>query len=314
MDSNPNNINHCPHNANTNTNNLGVGAGVVAMETTTASSSNPSVNDHYNKIHLARMNNTGANALEYGETKDAISFFTQALQASKELELSRTGREGNDGNSASSSKSVDDAMTKFDGCCCKVRATTTTSINSSNSSIYQDLNVYCQPIRLPEDEEDEGDDEALLLLSDIECAAVIIFNLALAYQLLCTRDHVDDAIMVGLRKSTKFYEMAYKLMNDPTSFSSRSSTSTKTTSWFFLTSTVNNMAVAFQQMNEIAKSSRLFQHLLSMIMLLQGSGLGGYLSLSTYGNGFLQNVTPYMFCDDSTTSQLVYYAPPAPAA
>lgn len=274
---------------------------------------------------LVSMNNNGVRELEHhGNVKEAISWFTQALQASKDLMVaSGNGTTVATSTSASlSSSSVDDLMVKYDGCCCF--ATTMVKTTSNSNIMFQQqqvqeqqqhMNIYRHPILLRED----GDDSSAV--STLETSAVIIFNLALAYQLSYAMAGTNGGQLLRVQKAAKLYEMAYKLINDP------SSTTDSSNTWFFLMATVNNMAVTFHEMNEVTASSRLFQHLLSMMMLFQDCGRAGgqgafaseqhQLSFSTYASGFIQNVTPYIFgCDDGTDSPQKRFvdSKPAPAA
>jgi tetratricopeptide (TPR) repeat protein len=92
-------------------------------------------------------------------------------------------------------------------------------------------------------------------------SAVLIYNLALAYQLAAAKTTTGNDRY--LEKSAKLYGLAIRILHEAHLESST----------FFYMTCINNMGLAYQDLRDIAKAQKCFEHLLSNLMFLVDFGM-----------------------------------------
>jgi tetratricopeptide (TPR) repeat protein len=129
----------------------------------------------------------------------------------------------------------------------------------------QQLFIYKHPIYIP------FNYEASVLTS-----AVVIFNLSLAYQ-LCGTKEADDRY---LKKAAKLYALAFKIPREE-KFESTT---------LFSMACINNVALVYHELEEMSKTLKCFEHLLSTLLCLVDCGEQNVHEL----DGFFRNTLNLM--------------------
>jgi hypothetical protein len=150
---------------------------------------------------------------------------------------------------------------------------TSDSVGGDFSSSF----VYRHPIHIPTSLSEQYD------ANFITISTVIVFNLALATHLSATKK--DDNYRETLRTAARLYDSVFELQRAQRSAGSFV---------LFLTATINNLGVVYQQLDDDEMACKCFGQLLSTLMYLtdcQESGDRSVLSISEFG-GFFRNVFP----------------------
>jgi hypothetical protein len=138
--------------------------------------------------------------------------------------------------------------------------------------------VYRRPIRIPFNLLDSNNTRTLIMSS----AVIIIFNLALAHQLLSESTEQNQRKI--LHKAAKLYELGFQLQQ----LDNRLEPSV-----FFTMVILNNMGVVYDQLNDRATSAKYFEQLLSCLMVLTAEQ---NLVICESVDGFLRNVSSAHQC------------------
>ena len=190
----------------------------------------------------------GIHMMQAGNYRSAIGIFSGVLGEIKHCLV-----EAGEGSGESSGMSLDACMSQID-----------MVDDNEEESLY----LYDQVIRMPADLK-------LDYTGAVVASAVVMFNLALAYQKSATT--LND-----LKKSAKLYELACNLL--------LRQESCMIVSTMFTLAAVNNMGLVFQQMNDAVTAKKCFEQSMSIMMLMVDHG-HEHASL----DGFLMNASTVNF-------------------
>jgi tetratricopeptide (TPR) repeat protein len=132
-----------------------------------------------------------------------------------------------------------------------------------------DQYIYRHPIRIPLNTGLDMRESAARAL-----AAIIVFNIALAYQLL---SESTERNRKDIARAARFYELVLNLLGRDELFAS---------STFFSMAILNNLGVIHHRLNERETSKKYFQYLLSNLTLV----LTRKIAICEIVDGFLRNV------------------------
>jgi tetratricopeptide (TPR) repeat protein len=220
------------------------------------------MNDTTSQQNAAMHQNNSAVALiSAGHYDAAISSLSNALKTSKQL------MDTND-------ESPQTKMTSLDRC----MAQSSAAAEGNHLATQEDKSgryIYRQAIRFPQDM--RCDSEANFMVS-----VVVIFNLALAHHLAAAAGAGGETKQHRLRKAAKLYKcalQAFQILQQEERLESNV---------MFTMANLNNMGLAYQQLNDEESASNCFQHLLSALMLLVDCG-----QVNVFGelDGFLRNIS-----------------------
>jgi hypothetical protein len=136
-----------------------------------------------------------------------------------------------------------------------------------------DRYIYREPIRIPTS-------MACNSRSNVMASVMVIFNLALAHQLLSESKEQNQVL---LHKAAKMYELGFKLVRNEEFESSN----------FFSMVIMNNLGASYHQLNDEDRSDKYFECLLSSLMYLVE---GKDLVVCATVDGFFGNVSAAHHC------------------
>jgi tetratricopeptide (TPR) repeat protein len=219
---------------------------------------------HYERIQFAiELNSQGVTLIENGKFESAIPILSAALKASKE-DVS--------GSPVDEDIVMHPKRTSLDECMVPSSRPHSTDVDQSSASDGQ--YVYGSCIQIPSSIKANCYESGIPLVS-----VAIIFNLALAHQLLAESMDQSDKL---LNTAVKLYELAYTLQREECM---------ENTSFFCL-ATINNLGLIFKCLNKSESAAICFQQLLSMLMFLVDCGASK--QVSEY-DGFFRNTSHLIF-------------------
>lgn len=142
-------------------------------------------------------------------------------------------------------------------------------IHEPENARGKDFDIYGQGIYIPLELSLDSN-------SNVMISAMIIFNLALAQQLL---DSKPDSKCIKLVQAAKLYDLVFHLQRD----------GRLRDNVYFMLATVNNLGVAYEQLGNTEAASACFERLLSTLMLMLDCGE----TTPRFGR-FLRNATSTM--------------------
>jgi hypothetical protein len=240
---------------------------------------------------MIELNNQGAFSIENGDYTDALHKLTDALKVSRQITSSfDTVQE--DGEQLKDDEKIDvDSESSLDFLMAKACTAAhgfgnvkddDDASDSGDCSSAGSFFVYQHPIHIPTFAlSSEQQYEANVTIS----STAIVFNLALAIHLSAMK--TDDNYKGTLRKAARLYEYGFALVQQ------RSGPSA-----LFLTATINNLGVVYQQLEDDERACRCFGQLLSTLMYLTDCQESGSLLSSEFG-GFFRNASILIFPDCS---------------
>ena len=264
------------------------------------------------QLTAIRLNNISATHLQEGNYELALNVLAEGLQVSKQLlksvntGLTKTNQEDDSQGINLDSFMVRDDQTSPSSQCTMDKGddimdssshSCMSSFSSGSASTYCDEQaddeffLYRHPIHLPESTGVE------LPLREDTCTAIsaaLIFNMALANQLLTTAELYTfgdlTAAKERLERSAKLYELAYNLQER----------NEVCLSPLFMMAIINNLGLIYQSLDQKDTACNCFQHLLTTLMFVTDYEHGdGTVAL----DGFFRN-----------TTHLISQPCPAPAA
>jgi tetratricopeptide (TPR) repeat protein len=185
------------------------------------------------------LNNKAVAMINAGELEAAIPIICEALHTARDMV-----EEGEDKNHLPLHLTLDGLMTKC------------VHIDNSGDSQEQKTFMYRCAIHI----DDAAEDTTYSYESRAVVSAVLIFNLALAYQLEAAKTTTGNDRY--LKKAAKLYELAYRM---PREEQLESST-------LFSMTCINNMGLVYQDLRDIVAARKCFEHLLSTLMFLVDCG------------------------------------------
>jgi tetratricopeptide (TPR) repeat protein len=205
------------------------------------------------------LNNSGVSLISVGKYEEAVATLAKALNSSKKILAD-----------------ADDANEPLQMAWCLDQCMAQSpKINdvSYNDDSEKKVYIYQRAISIP--------------LTPCEPAVlssvIIIFNLALAYQLAAGD---SDKRSSYLRKAAKLYELAYNLHNEE-NFESAT----------FCMACINNLGLIYEELHDTITAQKCFQHVLSTLMFLVDCGETNGSQL----DGFFRN-TSHLICQKTTAA------------
>ena len=206
------------------------------------------------------LNNTALESLQKGDYKSDIKNFSHALQNSKStLDLD-----------VDSSIVRQPAHFSLEEC-----MSLGSKIARHNAAKTTSCYIYCRPIIIPTCPSDRTTNLA-------HVSTVIIFNLALTYQLAASK-HPESSQQL-LQKAARLYELAHNLYRDQ-----------QIESVTFLMATINNLGSIFHELHDTNTAQDCFRRLFQTIMFLVDCGE----TKSLHMDGFLRN-TAFLYCQQNS--------------
>jgi hypothetical protein len=237
----------------------------ISISSSPPSSSSASKMYSFQQLNKAtRKNNHGAYLLENNQIDEGVAVICDALQDFQELQQSCPHD-----NSESSSHSWIIRLSEEE----RIKNTSKTNDDEQDQ---EGLFIYKRPLQIPEQQLQHIAmmDQQLPLWTDhvTELSFIIIFNLALGYQLQansirrCSNDDEEEQEQRHrwslLHKSKSLYEIAYELMmSKPEAFSVNLSLVVS-----------NNLGQILQATHDHERAHSCFSHLLSIVMYLKDCG------------------------------------------
>ena len=217
------------------------------------------MNSLYTSIEL---NDRAVSLLEQGAIENALQGFRQAMTVSKKCLA--VAKAGSNNSKCNGQESLDAFMM--------------TSVEDAMKNQEQEQHVYRQPIRF-------GTANASLP-TPIMVSTAVIFNLALAMQLMATAGN-DPA--TSLTKSHQLYELAHQCL------STHQNGELLNNSPLFVLAIMNNMGMIHTQLNQSGAAQEMFQKVMQMIMFLTDCGEGHMImKLGTNSTCFFNNVQSFI--------------------
>jgi tetratricopeptide (TPR) repeat protein len=206
------------------------------------------------------QNNFAASLIEAGH-------FAAAIQALS-IALKRIHKEGRDTAKAEISHLSEPFQTSLDDC--MNLEGTRVIMHQDSERDESDRYIYRHPIRIPLNSGSytRGGSAAMAL------PAIVIFNLALAYQLLSESTERNQKF---LSRAAQFYELVLNLLGRDARFES---------SIFFSMAIMNNLGAIHHSLNEREASKQYFQDLFSNLTLVSARKI----RICEIVDGFLRNV------------------------
>ena len=266
--------------------------------------------DRYNVYNL---NNAAVSLIENGDFREAISHLESAVRSFKQVALARdstitSDHVGDDVVFVDVEDAVDvdvtldeviinDSEKKKNRCHLRVPLLPPNYISSNDDEgdgkldEEDSLVVYQKGILIPKSMKD------LSSLKDwylSEVSAVVLFNLALAHQLLATTSTCRSlgnnfSPIRVMAKATKLYELAFSSLQGINQGDEEVGPCVPEDMILFAIIATNNLALSYQVQGEITRANRCFHVLLSSIMLL--TDCGDPRSSCWILDGFLRNMS-----------------------
>jgi tetratricopeptide (TPR) repeat protein len=200
-----------------------------------------------------KLNNTSAALISSGDYDRAISRLHNALVLANKQVLE---------NASESHGSPLDVT--LDRC----MAQSPLTCDDGNDKTERSLFLYQHAIYLP-------NDAPLCYRTSVLVSVIIIFNLALAHQLLAAKKQSNKRSKY-LRKAAKLYALAHSLYHEKNDFED---------SVVFSLASVNNLGLIYHELHDMRTAELCFQRLLSTLMFLVDCGEGNVSQFE----GFFQN-------------------------
>ena len=202
--------------------------------------------------HVVALNNSGAYYSSAGNSSAAFRAFRAALQATKRLKPFCDMK--NKENFSNTCVMLDQAMEPMHSNLSPMKQGPWSQTRSA---------VYNHPIQLPTYMTLTEDHVNQTFLS---LSAVTVFNLALCHHQAAMEIGVSSpdgsSRAIYLRKAAKLYESAFTLVSKAYGLVYGKCT-------FFLSATLNNMSIAFEELDETELAKKGFQQLLAMLVHLE---------------------------------------------
>lgn len=219
------------------------------------------------------LNNKAVAFIADGEYEHAITTLAAALMASKQC-MAESDTSCDDGQR-------DDNIIDLDEC---IAQTQLSSDDDNDDRSWCDLQVggknkaylYHRAIPIPSNLPTCGYEGSVLT------SVIIIFNLALSYQLAAESSKKKSRY---LSKAAKLYELAHNLYDEE-----------EYESVTFAMACINNMGIIYQELQNVSAAEECFQHVLSTLMFLVDCGVP---EVSSSYDGFFRNTTQ-LICRQST--------------
>jgi tetratricopeptide (TPR) repeat protein len=208
------------------------------------------------------LNNSAVSLISVGKYEEAVATLAKALHSSKK----------------GMADAEDDANEPLRMACldqCMAHSPKINDVSDSDDS-EKKVYIYRQAICIPQD-------TSCCYDSAVLSSVIIIFNLALAYQLAAGD---SDKPSRYLRKAAKLYELAYNLHNEE-NFESAT----------FIMACINNLGLIHEELQDTITAQKCFQHVLSTLMFLVDCGGTNGSQLE----GFFRN-TSHLICQKTTAA------------
>jgi tetratricopeptide (TPR) repeat protein len=206
------------------------------------------------------LNNSAVSLISSGVYEEAIANLAKALNSSKKF-MAQT----NDANEPLGMASLDQ---------CMVQSPKINDVSENDDSEKKDY-LYRRAICIPL--------TSCCYETAVLSSVIIIFNLALAYQLAAGD---SDKRSRYLRKAAKLYELAYSLHSEE-NFESAT----------FIMACINNLGLIYDELHDTITAQKCFQHVLSTLMFLVDCGGTNGSQL----DGFFRN-TSHLICKMPTAA------------
>jgi tetratricopeptide (TPR) repeat protein len=245
---------------------------VTSSKTATTKKENMTFNMTKSKQYAIGKNNLAVSLIETGNYQHAIKVFSLALKTFKHC----IANSDEDDQQPTGTKCLDQFMTNSKN--------TSECRNDDCQESENNQYIYRHAIRIPLNMESDYS-RASILESDYSRASImvssmlVIFNIALAHQLLAITTTEKKTKNLMLRKAAKFYELAFKMQEE--------AGENLGLNIMFTLAIVNNLGLLHDHLNDGETSTQFFEHLLSILMYLTVYGEGHVHEL----DGFYQNAS-----------------------
>lgn len=204
------------------------------------------------------MNNDAVDKIIAGEYQTAVRQLSSALSAFKHI-MNRAASKPSNGQCANILPG--DAPISLDYCMRRQEMTGRAVRRCSRAEKDLDLHsmnaneqyfIYQDPVRIPEQLAADTSDRASISISSL-----IVFNLALAIQLLAQSSGRNPAMF---SKAVKLYELAFAMAQNELNNSGSNP--------LYVMAVVNNMGVIYLMINDFPNAQKCFQVVMSTLMFL----------------------------------------------
>jgi tetratricopeptide (TPR) repeat protein len=241
---------------------------------------------------IIKLNNQGASSIENGNYDDALHELTDALKSLRQIMSSFNIEEY--GEETEDDEEMEDVLDSAESSLDSMMAKTCTSTHEFGNILIKDDEsdsgggdcssfVYRHPIHIPTSLSEQYEAKFITI------STVIVFNLALASHLWSVMKK-DDNYRGSLKKAARLYEYGFGLQRAQRSGSIA----------LFLTATINNLGVVYQQLEDNEMACKCFGQLLSTLMYVTDCQESG--SISSHFGGFFRNASILIFPDRSGPS------------